>query len=826
MTGPVERVLAALRRRGYSPRRSGKGWTCCCPAHDDRTPSLSIHVGGDGRALLSCHARCPIGSVCAAMGLRESDLFVQGPRWQNGRPPPAEQTPAALPREGVSGNTVVYASARAAVAELELRHGPRAAIWAYANAQGEWVGLVVRWDTPAGKKLLPVSRKADGSGWILGGMPAPRPLYALPDLLSAPAESRVYITEGEKAADAARAIGLVATTSSHGANSAAKTDWSPLEVRDVVIVPDRDHAGEQYAADVAKFAIRAGARSVRVVRSVDLWPEMPQGGDLADLLEHRGGDTNSIATELEALAHRTEPESMTVSDPVPEVACEWASFPVSELPEPIRGFVIGTSEAIGCDPSYVALPMLSTLAAAIGNTHRIELKRGWSEPPIVWTVIVGESGTHKTPAFKAAMSPIRKVQAEAFKEHDVARAEWEADHLRYEAELTAWKRDAVKRRPDDGYSVAPPEKPIPPAARRFVVSDTTTEALAPILLDNPRGVLLARDELAGWIGSFDRYSKAGRGGADAPHYLSMHNGEAMTIDRKTGIPPTIHVPSASVSITGGIQPGILARALGQEHHESGLLARMLFAMPPHRVKQWTEAEVSEQLEAAVEAVFARLFGLTAEPDGKGGERPRLVRFTEDGKRAWVQFYNEHAREQAEFSGDEAAAWSKLEGYAARLALVIHLVRWAGNDPTLGDPTLVDAESVRAGVVLARWFANEARRVYSVLSESDDERDARRLVELIQRRGGSVSGRELVQASRAYRTVADAESVLSALVDVGKGRWETPAQRGRGGPKARRFVLSPGYSVPVNKNDAGGIEKGVSVEADGLDAGAARAKGDA
>ena len=71
--------------------------------------------------------------------------------------------------------------------------------------------------------------------------------------------------------------------------------------------------------------------------------------------------------------------------------------------------------------------------------------------------------------------------------------------------------------------------------------------LAPILLANPRGLLMARDELAGWIGSFDRYS-GGKGGADAAHWLSMHNGESVTVDRKTGRPRTIHVPSAAVSI--------------------------------------------------------------------------------------------------------------------------------------------------------------------------------------------------------------------------------------------------------------------------------------
>lgn len=825
MSDPVQRILTALREHGHEPRKAGAGWRCKCPAHDDRNPSLSIHTGDDGRALVNCHAGCTVDAVCGAIGLRPADLFIPpDPSRRNGHAPrtrpsvtvttTTRRTPARNAGIG-DGAARTFATARDAVAELERRHGPRSTTWTYHDAGGDPVGLVVRWNTLTGKDVRPVSRKADGSGWCIGGMPTPRPLYGLPDLLETKPGGRVYVTEGEKAADAARAVGLVATTSPHGSESASKADWSPVAGREVVILPDHDDAGERYADDVARLATAAGAKSVRVVRLVELWAGMPEGGDMADLVEHRGGNVDPIRAEVEALTNKTDADTVTPDAPAVPA---FTPFPADVLPEPIRSFVTEAAKAIGCDASYIALPLLSGLASAIGNTHRIALKRGWTEPAIVWTAIVGESGTMKTPAFKLAMKAIRKAQADAFKEHDAALAEWEAQHLRYEAELTGWKRQAAKGHGDAG---DPPEKPAPPIARRYIVSDTTTEALAPILLDNPRGVLLARDELAGWIGSFDRYAKAGRGGADSAHWLSMHNGEALTIDRKTGIPPTSHVPSASVSIAGGIQPGILARALGQEHHESGLLARLLFAMPPRRVKRWTEADVDADTEAAVAAVFDRLFGLTMEVDPESPAleqdyRPRLVTLADDGKRAWVRFYNEHEAEQAELSGDLSAAWSKLEGYAARLALVVHLTRWAAGDATLHDPARVDEASIAAGVVLARWFGGEARRVYAILSESDDDREARRLVELIRRMGGNVSGRELVQRSRMFKTVADAEAALSGLVEGGAGSWVTPGQRGRGGPKARCFVLSPVYGVNVYRNAPDDTGNANSVDVDGLD----------
>jgi len=642
----------------------------------------------------------------------------------------------------------------------------------------------VRWNTSKGKKeFRPVARKADGSGWIIGGMPTPHPLYALPELLAAKPSDRVYVAEGEKAAEAFRAVGLVATTSPHGANSASKADWSPMAGREVVIQPDNDDAGNRYADDVRRLVTDAGAKSVRVVRLVDLWAGMPTGGDMADYCEYRSGDIESIRAEVEALTNKTEPD--TVRPDAPAVPT-YVPFPVEVLPEPFQRYVTETAKAMGCDMSYIALPLLSAAASAIGNTHRIELKRGWTEPAIVWTAIVGDSGTMKTPAFKAAMKAIRKRQELAFREYETERVKWEVDCLQYECDLGVWKQQRAKRHGDAGDA---PQKPNPPIARRYIVSDITVEALAPILWSNWRGVLLARDELAGWWGSFDRYAKAGKAGADSAHWLSMHNGEAITIDRKTGIPPTIHVPSACVSITGGIQPGILARALGRAHHESGMAARVLYAMPPRKPKQWTEADMSADTDAAVAQVFDRLLELMPETDNNGDIQPRRVKLTDDAKLKFVAFFNEHANEQVQLSGDEAAAWSKLEGYAARLALVVQLVRSVADDSTRRDPVRVEGASIAAGVTLARWFGEEARRVLALLSETTEGQETGRLVEWIERKGGTTTVRDLMRGPREYRGDRErAAKALGELVAAGVAVWVHDDHGPKGGRPTDRIRL--------------------------------------
>lgn len=794
---PVERLLSKLP----DAKQAGKGWAARCPAHEDRRASLSIGEGEDGRALVKCHAGCKADAICAAVGLRVLDLMPTAEKLPansvnvNGNRPKPKKTALPLtPSRKPTGKA--FATARDAVAELERRHGPRSALWTYHDAHGEPVGVVVRWNLAGGKKDIRPASQHEG-GWRIGGMPEPRPLYCLPDLADT---NRIYVCEGEKAADAVRSIGLTATTSAHGCESPGKTNWGPLAGKEIIILPDNDAPGGKYADAVA--ALLAKLTPAPVVKLVEL-PDLPDHGDAADFAEaHAGTDAGELRRIVEALADEAEPLSAT--RPAAPVE-RHEPFPVDALPEPLRGFVAAGAKAIGCDPSYLALPMLTAIAAAIGNTRRIQLKRGWSAPAIVWAGIVGESGTAKTPAFKLVMRPIRERQRKALERHADAMRDYEADLARYEKAMAKWKRD--KKATDE-----PPEKPEAPQAERCIVSDTTVEALAPLLLANPRGLLLARDELAGWIGSFDRYA-GGKGGADAAHWLSMHNGESIVVDRKTGNPRTIFVPQAAVCVCGGIQPAILHRALGIEHRESGLAARLLLTCPPRVAKRWTEADIDPAAEAEIAGLVERLYELRQTESDEGELQPVVVGLTADAKAAWKAYYNAHAQEQSDLAGELSAAWSKLEEYAARLALVVHFARWAAGDERLTHDGPIDAASMAAGIRLANWFKGEARRVYALLGETDEDRDRRRLVEWIERKGGSATPREVQMGCRWLREAGTAEAALDALAKAGWGTWE-PTPRGRRGQPTRHFRLATPSTVNGNRVNHG--ENSNTVDVDTVD----------
>ncbi len=293
---PLEKILSLLP----DATKSGNGWTACCPAHEDSRASLSISEGDDGRALIHCFAGCPVDAICDEVGLQPADLFPNRSTASTSTEPRQVQTkPGNRRREAAKPQGRAFATYEEAVAALERRHGPVSASWTYHDAAGVPVGINLRWDLPDGTKdIRPVSRHADG--WRLGGMPDPRPLYRLPELANA---DRVYVCEGEKAADAARSIGLTATTSAHGSLSAAQTDWGPLAGKAVVILPDHDAPGQQYAEAVTGILSRLAPPAV--VKVVEL-PELPDKGDIFDWVKAQGD-----AVEPEELRARVEEMAAT-----------------------------------------------------------------------------------------------------------------------------------------------------------------------------------------------------------------------------------------------------------------------------------------------------------------------------------------------------------------------------------------------------------------------------------------------------------------------------------------------------------------------------------
>lgn len=634
------------------------------------------------------------------------------------------------------------------------------------NAQGEVIGTARRFDN--GRK-----------GFVAGGHRGLTLGWPLDPYAGTMAENPVLVVEGPSDTAIGMDLGFV-TVGRPSALGGLEHLLALLRGLHVVVIGENDDAGRRGAEKIARGLVRVCA-SVRVVYPPDC---------AKDLRAWRNAPAGCTRDELRSAIKAAEP--VTPEAPIKPLA--WKQFPVEALPEPVRSFVRECAQAMGCDTSFVALPALGVIASCIGNAYRVILKRGWTEPSVLWCCTVGESGSLKSPPFKAVLRRLREAQQRAMDAYKQAMSEFEPERERYEDAKKQWKKNNCVG--------DPPVAPEPPKLVRYIVSDITVEALGPIIEADPRGLLMARDELAGWIGAFDRYA-SGKG-SDAPNWLSMYDAETVIIDRKTGEPRTIYVPSAAVSVVGTIQPGILARVFTPEHLDNGMLARVLLAMPPGKPALWSEAEISETVEQRFDSMVESLLALAPGLDDEGRPEPKFIGLDTSAKEVFIEWHDRHMQETADLTGELAAAFSKLKGVCARLALQIHCVRCVASDSTVNDPSRIDVSSVESAIVLTEWFKHEARRVYAALAEGDEGRERRRLVELIKRKGGSVTVRDW-HRTRSHRTADDAEAELMTLKKAGLGDWEQTEPGPKGGRPTRVFRLCDTTDTDTTLENSGESE---------------------
>ncbi|MEE9296939.1 MAG: DUF3987 domain-containing protein [Phycisphaerae bacterium] len=197
-------------------------------------------------------------------------------------------------------------------------------------------------------------------------------------------------------------------------------------------------AGDIHDADFRRSFVRALCRKCQALDSDDLDSELIR---LAQRSVSRVGKRASIA-------HHT-------LMPLPD----YETFPVDALPPVIRKFVRKAAAAIGCDASYVALPLMSTIASAIGNTRRIKLKESWSEPSVLWTAIIGESGTRKSPAIELVTSPVIRRQEKAMKAYELVLRDFKVAESRYKEKIKKWKNKKTTGNPPEKPQAPDPDLP-------------------------------------------------------------------------------------------------------------------------------------------------------------------------------------------------------------------------------------------------------------------------------------------------------------------------------------------------------------------------------
>jgi hypothetical protein len=420
--------------------------------------------------------------------------------------------------------------------------------------------------------------------------------------------------------------------------------------------------------------------------------------------------------------------------------------------------------------------MLITLGAAIGNARRLEVKPGWEESAVMFGSIVSPPGAKKTPASKEATAPAQKIQSALQREYRSRMDNYARELREYEVDRKHCARQGEPAPP-------PPREPV---MERTLGSDTTVEALVDTLQDNPRGVLLERDELAGWVRSMDQYRSGGKG-ADRQFWLSAWSMRPATVDRRSRGGAVI-IDRPFVSVFGGMQPAVLGELAAAR--DDGLIDRFLFAYPDPMPSRWTENEITAAARNNYAGLYGKLRQLHMPVDDYGDPDPTVITFSHEAKELLRAEINQHNAEMIEpgFPSYLEGPWAKLEGYMCRLALILATCRAVSDN----SPERVEASDVLSAYLLVQYFKNHARRVYAAIhGQNPDDILTADVCWFLRVRGGEYH-EEPAQLFDELESQAKPESVeglskrlrkLAARPDAPftvekRNKWDKEAQQGR------------------------------------------------
>ena len=657
-----------------------------CPSHHDKQNSLSVTPEAD-RILVYCHAGCSPEKVCAAIGIEMRDLFYE-PRNENSYRPPD----ASYEIRDLDGNLI------ATHQRINGRNGEGKRMWWERNGRKD-----------------------------LGGMPVTSiPLYGAHLTHTWPDNSTTVVAEGEKCADRLRRMEVRALGTVCGAPKVPDDDQLQVLTRfqEVILWPDRDDPG---LTQMRGIALRLLALGVTPDRLRWLDPARVEGlaepgDDCADLNDNQVRNAlNSAVGPLPEDGSGDRPTGSTAQPPSrdweapEEIVAEILPVPAltpALIPAGLRPWIVDVAERQQCPLEFPIVAALVAASSLVGRTLGIRPKRedDWLVIPNLWGAAVARSGTLKTPALNEGMAPINYLRTKAEKQFKDDLVNYKFTSTVNEArkdDLAKQMRAALKEGKDPeilkaAFDDIQEDKPI---EKRYVTNDTTVEKLGELLNENPRGLMVYRDELIGFLSSLERRGRE----CDRAFYLEAWNGNGR-FDYDRIMRGTVHIQATTVALLGGIQPAPLEAYLREtfaDGRDDGLIQRFQLAVYPDTPAHWVNVDrqpntlarkVAIETFAALDALLPTTVGAVIEE----GHQP-YVRFTTEAQvlfDAWRARLEEKLR-----SADEhpvmAAHLAKYRSLMPSLALLFELIGG-----------FVSFDGGGYGLISEKWLEAQGGRIVS------------------------------------------------------------------------------------------------------------------
>ena len=358
--------------------------------------------------------------------------------------------------------------------------------------------------------------------------------------------------------------------------------------------------------------------------------------------------------------------------------------PINAFPEEVQKIICHYSEAKGYPIEYFIQGFLAASSTAVGRS--VTLNTGnFTAIGSLWCIILGRRGITKSEPLEDAFKPIRRYQFELLDRHKTEMEEY------YE-----YKANNPKSK------IQPPPEP-----SKHVINDTTPEKLVMMQAANPRGMGMVYDEIAGFVGRFNRYNS----GADEQMYLTLFNGSSVIRDRMNGA--SAFAKTTYLTIIGTTQPSVLKDVFFNKS-ESGFFDRWLITQPDGFKKQYpNQYGINPLEEGKYSKILYHLLGIQYDVNNAF-----QMKYTPESYKIINEYQRFIIDEQNETDNDSyCGILAKMEIYLHKFALLLQCIIFTYDD----EIEFVSKEAAQGAVILIKYFIDQAQRV-RVLSPVEQLKD--------------------------------------------------------------------------------------------------------
>jgi len=409
--------------------------------------------------------------------------------------------------------------------------------------------------------------------------------------------------------------------------------------------------------------------------------------------------------------------------PIPLALKNVEPFNYNLLPPVFEKWIRDISERMQCPPDYAAIGAMITLSATIGRRIGIKPKQldDWCVVCNLWGFAVGRPSAMKSPALSEVLKPLKNLEIEEKKRYEINIEQFGIDlemvkltgeQKQKQAKAAMKEGNSAKARTILEQAISGTNKK--PTRKRYIVYDATVEKLGELLNENPNGLLLFRDEIAGWLKTIDREDRTN----DREFWIESFSGNGSYIYDRIGR-GTIDIQATTTSVLGSIQPAklqpyLLSNLTGGKN-DDGFIQRLQLAVYPDQLKKWNYVDKSpdKQTEKKIFDIYNAIANLITFPASEENGGIACINFDTEAQLIFIEWLTDLESElrSNELHPVMESHLAKYRSLIPSLALIIHIANLAEHENF--DLTPINEGSLLQAIGWGKYLRSHAERIYSL-----------------------------------------------------------------------------------------------------------------